>query len=74
MKKIIFILLVIFSFYHAQAFTFTDTLKIKKTADFEIDGAGNNIQWDSAAWVNLIQLDAGISGYDTKFKVLYSDA
>ena len=74
MKKIFFILSAILLFNQAQAFTFTDTLKIKKTADFVLDGAGTNVQWDSAAWVNLIQLDSGVRGYDTKFKVLYSDA
>lgn len=74
MKKNIFLLSAILLFNQAQAFTFTDTLKIKKTADFQLDGAGTNVQWDSAAWVNLIQLDSGIRGYDTKFKVLYSDA
>ena len=74
MKKNIFLLSAILFFYNAQAASFTDTLKIKKTADFVLDGAGSNVQWDSAAWVNLIQLDSGIRGYDTKFKVLYSDA
>ena len=74
MKKIIFTLLSIVFVLNAQASSFADTLKIKKTADFELDGAGTNVQWDSAAWVNLIQLDSGIQGYDTKFKVLYSDA
>jgi hypothetical protein len=74
MKKIFFILSAILLFNQAHAFTFTDTLRIKKTADFVLDGAGTNVQWDSAAWVNLIQLDSGVRGYDTKFKVLYSDA
>jgi len=74
MKKIFFILSAILLFNQAHSFTFTDTLKIKKTADFVLDGAGTNVQWDSAAWVNLIQLDSGVRGYDTKFKVLYSDA
>ena len=74
MKKTIFLLSAILFFCNAQASSFTDTLKIKKTADFVLDGAGTNVQWDSAAWVNLIQLDSGVRGYDTKFKVLYSDA
>jgi len=74
MKKITLIFAFVFLFFHVKASSFTDTLKIKKTADFVLDGAGTNVQWDSAAWVNLIQLDSGIRGYDTKFKVLYSDA
>ena len=46
MKKSVFILLATLFFFNAQAFTIRDTLKIKKTVDFELDGAGSNLQWD----------------------------
>jgi len=61
-------------FKNAHAFILRDTIKINKTIDFELDGAGTNEQWDAAQWVSLIQLDSGIRNYDTKFKILYSDA
>ncbi|MGI9137572.1 MAG: carbohydrate-binding family 9-like protein [Sediminibacterium sp.] len=74
MKKINFLLFIILLHFNANASIFTDTLKIKKISDFELDGAGTHVNWDSANWVNLIQLDSGIHDYDTKFKILYSDA
>lgn len=73
MKKIFFILLALLHFFCARGSNLLDTLKVQKTADFEMDGAGNNAQWDKAAWIHLVQLDAGISDYDTKFKILYSE-
>ena len=75
MKKNCLLLVVIFmmSGLQASAHFFTDTLSVKKTADFEIDGKGSHPNWDITNWVPLTQLDSGLSGYDTKFKTIYSD-
>lgn len=53
-------------------FNSSDTLLVKATDDFEIDGAGKNSNWSSAEWVPLKQLDKGPRDYDTRYKVLYS--
>ncbi|MEI7588158.1 MAG: carbohydrate-binding family 9-like protein [Chitinophagia bacterium] len=76
MKKITPLLFAIFTMQlaFASSNTFPDTLKVKKTADFEIDGKGTNANWNLTNWVPLTQLDSGVSGYDTKFKTIYSDA
>ncbi|MEI6189980.1 MAG: carbohydrate-binding family 9-like protein [Chitinophagia bacterium] len=74
MKKLLFLMIGFLIFQNAQAFILRDTIKINKTIDFELDGAGTNKLWEAAQWVSLIQLDSGIRNYDTKFKILYSDA
>jgi Carbohydrate family 9 binding domain-like len=49
-----------------------DTLNVVTTTDFEMDGKGSSRQWENASWVALTQLDSGLAGYDTRFKVMYS--
>ena len=49
-----------------------DTLDVFFSNDFAVDGKGSSSQWDKTQWVSLTQLDAGGEGYDTRFKILYS--
>jgi Carbohydrate-binding family 9 len=49
-----------------------DTLQVNRTSEFEPDGKGSHANWDIAPWQNLAQLDSGLTGYDTRFKVMYS--
>ncbi len=73
MKKILSLFFAVFTMQLAFANNlFPDTLKVKKTVDFEIDGKGTNSNWELTNWVPLIQLDSGVNGYDTKFKTIYS--
>lgn len=51
---------------------YNDTLGIVAVTDFEIDGKGSNTQWDKTSWVSLVQIDSGVTGYDSRFKMLYS--
>jgi hypothetical protein len=48
------------------------TLPVHKCTDFEITGSGDNAEWARAGWNALNQLDPGVAGYDSRFKVLYS--
>lgn len=74
MKIYFFAFFILLGFKDLQASDWRDTLKIKRVVDFETDGSASNPIWDSASWVQLIQLDSGIREYDTKFKILYSEA
>lgn len=47
-------------------------LMVKKTGDFTITGNGSSPAWDKTAWTPLIKLDPGGTGYESKFKILYS--
>lgn len=49
-----------------------DPLPVKPTHDFTIDGRGSNLAWDQASWVALNQIDEGVKGYTSRFKILYS--
>ena len=49
-----------------------DTLDIVYTKDFSLDGTGVNYNWGKAHSISLQQLDEGLQGYETKFKVMYS--
>ncbi len=49
-----------------------DILRISKTDDFEIDGAGNAPAWQQATWVELKMRGDGKT-LDTRAKVLYSE-
>lgn len=74
MKIYFFAFFILLGFKDLQASDWRDTLKIRKVVDFETDGFASNPIWDSVSWVQLIQLDSGIREYDTKFKILYSEA
>jgi hypothetical protein len=50
----------------------TDTLGVRQTADFMVDGKGSHPNWDKTGWVYLKQLDDNGLNYATKFKILYS--
>lgn len=49
-----------------------DTLIVNRTGDFTLDGTGAANAWSVARWNILPQLDKGVKGYDTRFKILYS--
>ena len=48
-------------------------LLIEKCTDFEVDGKGDNNQWDLTDWTHLQVLDDTDQDFETKFKMLYSD-
>jgi hypothetical protein len=47
-------------------------LLVRKCADFNITGKGDVPEWSKAEWNALNQLDPGVPGYDSRFKILYS--
>ena len=49
-----------------------EPLLIKKCADFDPTGTGDNSEWNKAEWNDLTKLDTGGKAYTTKFKILYS--
>ncbi|MGN6435590.1 MAG: carbohydrate-binding family 9-like protein [Agriterribacter sp.] len=49
----------------------TQPLLVKRCADFEVTGKGDNKAWEKTDWVQLRQLDEG-PNYESKFKILYS--
>ncbi len=61
-------------FISTHAFSFTDTLGVRQTGDFEVDGKGSASNWEKTGWVPLKQLDGNKADYATKFKILYSTA
>lgn len=69
MKKLAFPLLILLTVFNAGA---QDPLPVKPTRDFTIDGKGSHEAWNQAAWVELKQLDEGVTGYTSRFKILYS--
>lgn len=76
--KLVSILLVIFSTFsmsmrHPGQKQSPNELKIKKCADFEITGRGDNQAWHSASWNELDLLDEAEKPYKTRFKILYSE-
>lgn len=75
--KRIFLSLTVFvmaicSVLHAQQASPQPRLFIKKSADFEITGDGNNPAWENCTWTLLNKLDPGGTNYESKFKMLYS--
>ena len=50
-----------------------DTLKVKRTTDFEINGDGSNANWNNSNWLELPKSGGSVS-YQTKVKMLYSDS
>lgn len=55
-----------------SVYAFPDTLVVRKTSDFEVDGKGSHANWGKSDWVSLKQLDDNGLNYATKFKILYS--
>ena len=49
-----------------------DTLKVYATPDFPINGKGDHANWARTSWNSLQQIDAGVTGYASQFKILYS--
>lgn len=49
-----------------------EALVIKQTANFDISGNGDAVEWHSADWIQL-QKRKGSSNYTTRAKLLYSD-
>ena len=50
----------------------TTPLLVKKCADFNINGKGDDEQWSKTDWNFLTKLDEGGQTNETKFKILYS--
>lgn len=49
-----------------------DTLKVNHVEDFELDGKGGNSNWAKSSWQTMTQLDSGLMGYNSQFKIMYS--
>jgi cellulose/xylan binding protein with CBM9 domain len=50
----------------------TTSLLVRKCADFELTGKGDNSEWSKTEWNYLTKLDSGGENYASKFKILYS--
>ncbi|HET9825838.1 MAG TPA: carbohydrate-binding family 9-like protein [Chitinophagaceae bacterium] len=63
------------SHHNTPSFNFAnDEWKVKPTMDFDISGEGSADNWNNSDWLELSKdKDAGV-GYQTKFKMLYSDS
>jgi len=48
-------------------------LVVSKCNDFEINGLGDNAQWNDVSWHDMTIMDKTEDNYSTKFKMLYSD-
>jgi hypothetical protein len=48
-------------------------LSVHKCSDFEVNGKGNNNEWNKCTWSTITKLDSGGKAYNTAFKMLYSD-
>lgn len=70
--SLIFISLLCTSMYAESSFQDSGVLHIKKTADFEINGKGDGINWSQTSFVNLTHRK-GNKHYISKFKMLYSE-
>lgn len=60
-----------FSQSHAST-TNAGPLAIYHCSDFEVDGKGDNPEWNKSAWNVMAQLDSG-KAYSSKFKMRYSE-
>ena len=69
MKPLLFAFIGALAFFPGSA---QEPLTVVSTADFTVDGSGGNPAWMKTTWLPLNQLDAGVEGYDTKVKILYS--
>ncbi|MBX2925050.1 MAG: carbohydrate-binding family 9-like protein [Chitinophagaceae bacterium] len=49
----------------------TSPLPVKKCIDFEVNGKGDNKEWEKTGWVSLTRIDEG-SKYQSRFKIMYS--
>lgn len=50
------------------------TIQVKKCADFTVTGDGSAKAWQTTEWIRLTPQEQGITGYETRVKVLYSEA
>jgi len=50
------------------------TILIKRTSEFTVTGKGTAEEWKIAEWVSLTPQERGITGYETKVKILYSES
>ncbi|MEZ0610892.1 carbohydrate-binding family 9-like protein [Fibrella sp. WM1] len=51
----------------------TTALRIRKTADFTVNGLGDNAHWQQADWVPITVQESAGRALGTKVKLLYSD-
>lgn len=72
-RKLFFLTFALVIQISANALMNEDTLQVPKVIDFELDGAGNNEQWNITNWMQLTQLDSSNLSYASKFKIAYSD-
>jgi hypothetical protein len=50
-----------------------EKLIVNQCEDFQLNGKGENPQWNKAEWTNLSLMDEVEDKYETKFKMLYSE-
>ena len=50
-----------------------DPLIVKKCLDFELNGIGDNAQWNLTDWTSMPVAEDQQDAYETRFKMLYSD-
>lgn len=48
-------------------------IKVTKSADFKINGKGNDANWKNVEWITLTPHQLVEPGYNTQVKILYSD-
>ena len=59
-------------FVMAQSTRSGESMLVKKCNDFNINGKGDNAEWNKTSWALLTKLDEGSEAYESKFKILYS--
>ena len=47
-------------------------LLVRKCADFNVTGKGDNAEWNKTEWTDMTKLDTGGKSYIGRFKILYS--
>ncbi len=50
-----------------------ESLIVYQCEDFELNGKGDNLQWDKTKWISMPSSEEQIHPYETKFKILYSE-
>jgi hypothetical protein len=48
-------------------------LIVKKCADFDVNGKGDDLAWEKCEWIKLNRRPKGKHDYDARFKMLYSE-
>jgi len=74
----VFLMLTLFAYTgsfakDAKALTNDDTVIVKKTADFQVSGRGDNAAWSNTSWQIFSRVDSGGRNYKSRSKILYSE-